>query len=129
MKVIVDTNLWISFLLHGKVSKALLDIISREDVLVVMCQLSIDELIAVASRPKFAKYIHEDALNALIDFLRQRSEFYSLMYIPQRCRDPKDDYLLELALKAEADFMLTGDDDLLSMHTIGTCRIIRISEF
>ncbi len=129
MKVVVDTNLWISFLLHGRVYRALLDIISREDVILVLTQCSIDELVSVASRPKFAKYIPHDALNAFVDFLLEDAEFYTLLEIPKRCRDPKDDYLLELASVSEADVLLTGDDDLLSMHSIGSCRIIRISEF
>lgn len=129
MKVVVDTNLWISFLLHGKVYRSLLDIISRRDVLLVLTKYSIDELVSVASRPKFAKYIPQEALNAFVDFLLEEGEFYTLLEIPKRCRDPKDDYLLELASIAGADFILSGDDDLLSMHHIGSCRIIRLSDF
>ena len=129
MKVVVDTNLWISFLLHGKVYKSVLDIISRRDVLLVLTKYSIDELVSVASRPKFAKYIPQEALNAFVDFLLENGEFYTLLEIPKRCRDPKDDYLLELASIAGADFILSGDDDLLSLHHIGSCRIIRLSDF
>ena len=75
MKVVVDTNLWISFLLHGKVYKSLLDIISRRDVLLVLAKYSIDELVSVASRPKFAQYIPQEALNAFVDFLLENGEF------------------------------------------------------
>ena len=32
------------------------------------------------------------------------------------CRDPRDDQFLELALAGRADFLLTGDTDLLTLH-------------
>ena len=32
------------------------------------------------------------------------------------CRDPRDDKFLELALAGRADFLLTGDADLLALH-------------
>jgi len=33
-----------------------------------------------------------------------------------RCRDPKDDKFLELALNGRADAIITGDADLLALH-------------
>jgi uncharacterized protein len=42
-----------------------------------------------------------------------------LVPITQRvelCRDPRDDKFLELALAGWADFLLTGDADLLTLH-------------
>ena len=49
--------------------------------------------------------------------------------IPSRCRDPKDDYLLELALVSDADFLITGDKDLLDIKEIGNCQILTATEF
>ena len=45
------------------------------------------------------------------------------------CRDPKDDFLLELAAVSSADFLVTGDRDLLELRGIGECRIISPSDF
>lgn len=128
MKVIVDTNLWISFLLHSKVSRQLLEIISRDDVTLVSSQLSIDELVAVASRKKFSKYINSHQLSSLVGFILKESLVFPLKDIPKRCRDPKDDYLLELAVVSGANYLLTGDDDLLSIKEIDSCEIMKITE-
>jgi predicted nucleic acid-binding protein len=49
--------------------------------------------------------------------------------IPQRCRDPKDDYLLELAIKSKAIYLVSGDDDLLDIGEIEGCRIMTFSRF
>lgn len=49
--------------------------------------------------------------------------------IPVRCRDPKDDYLLELAVQAKAIYLVSGDSDLLELKNVGDCRIMTVAEF
>jgi putative PIN family toxin of toxin-antitoxin system len=44
-------------------------------------------------------------------------------------RDPADDYLLAYALVGRADYLVTGDDDLLSLCEVTKLRIVRPSEF
>lgn len=128
MKIIIDTNLWISFLLKGRAFKDLLAVLSDERATLVSSQQSIDEFTSVASRPKFRKYISERQITAVLSFILQKAQIYPLENIPSRCRDPKDDYLLELAVVSGADYLLTGDDDLLSMHSIGECEIITVAK-
>ena len=45
------------------------------------------------------------------------------------CRDPKDDFLLSLARDGNADFLLTGDKDLLELERFEATKIITISGF
>lgn len=40
------------------------------------------------------------------------------------CRDPNDDAILETALKAQADYLVAGDKDLLSLGKLGKTKII-----
>ncbi|EGF56364.1 putative toxin-antitoxin system toxin component, PIN family [Bacteroides fluxus] len=127
-RIIVDTNLWISFLIGKKLS-CLLDFLSDEKVELVVSQELLDEILIVASRPKFKKYFSKEHLDMLWDFMTQETSFYKIDNIPARCRDPKDDYLLELALISEANYLITGDKDLLSMGEIGSCQIITVMEF
>ena len=87
------------------------------------------EIMAVASRPKFARYFAPEACERLLAFLRAHSEDYPLGDIPARCRDPKDDYLLELARVADADILVTGDKDLTDLHQFGHCQILTLAEF
>ncbi len=44
-------------------------------------------------------------------------------------RDAKDNYLFALAMDAEADYLVTGDDDLLVLERIGKTKIVRMAEF
>lgn len=128
MKIIIDTNLWVSFLLKGHVYIDLLSILGKEENDIVICRQSIDELLTVVSRTKFKKYISEQQITALVSFLLQKAQIYYVDNIPPRCRDPKDDYLLELAVVSEADCLLTGDSDLLSMEMIGKCKITTVAQ-
>lgn len=45
------------------------------------------------------------------------------------CRDPKDNFLLSLAKDGNADFLLTGDADLLVLEVFEKARICTIREF
>ena len=45
------------------------------------------------------------------------------------CRDPKDDKILELAVNGNADYIVTGDDDLLAMNPFRDIEIVRPAEF
>lgn len=126
MRIIIDTNLWISFLLRSRIQSILSEILLDERVTLVSTQQLIDEIVSVATRKKFSKYITEDQVNSLVRYILEESEFYPLTNIPARCRDPKDDYLLELAIVSNANYLVTGDDDLLSLSHIEGCNIIDI---
>jgi predicted nucleic acid-binding protein len=49
--------------------------------------------------------------------------------IVTQCRDPKDNFLLELAIDGNAHFLLTGDNDLLDIKQIGKTSIIKVQDF
>lgn len=127
-RIIVDTNLWISFLI-GKKLAGLLDFLSDEKVELVVSQELLNEVLEVASRPKLKKYFSQEHLNLVEDFMTQETLFCRINNVPARCRDSKDNYLLELALVSKANYLITGDKDLLSMGEIGCCQIITVMEF
>ncbi|CAC5342364.1 nucleotide binding protein PINc [Planktothrix agardhii CCAP 1459/11A] len=45
------------------------------------------------------------------------------------CRDPKDDKILSLALSGKAEYIITGDQDLLILNLFQGVKIITIEEF
>ena len=127
-RVILDTNLWISFLIGQKSASCIRDLLTDESVGLVMTDILQAEIVGVASRSKFARYFASEAVERLVAFLSSRCEHYTLGDIPSRCRDPKDDYLLELARVSKADVLVTGDKDLTDMKQFGRCRIMTLSE-
>lgn len=128
IKVIVDTSLWISFLIGRKLS-CLLSLLSHPNFELVVSQELLDEIREVSSRPKLMKYFSQEQIALLLDFMSEDTQLYQLENIMPRCREPKDDYLLELAIVSKADYLVTGDKDLLDLDKIGTCRIVSAIEF
>ena len=128
MRVIVDTNIWISSLI-GRQLASLRDLLSYPCVELIMTERLMQEVLLVAQRPKFAKYFHSEDVEQLRHWREQNMTNVPLGDIPSRCRDPKDDYLLELAVQANAIYLVSGDSDLLDIGTIGDCRIMTVQQF
>ena len=130
IRVIVDVNIWISFLI-GRRLQRIFDVLVKPQIVLIFSKELLDELYAVTQRPKFKKYFtSSENMKELLNFLSTIGEMINLPEtLPERCRDSKDDYLLELALISGADFLVTGDKDLLVLQNIGDCQIVTAMEF
>ncbi len=132
MRAVVDTGVLVSGLIRrqgttGDVLRFLRDgrfsIIYSTDILV--------EFVEVMGRPYFrVKYhVEADDITALLNLVRLRGE----LVVPNRyftaCRDPKDDKFLEAAVAGEADCIVSGDDDLLTLSPFEGIPILRPAEF
>src|SRR5258706_14842983 len=117
-KVIIDTNLWISFLI-GKELQNLKDLIVNEKIKLVTSDQLINELKIVTSRDKLKRYFDEGKVSELIALINIVSDKVTIKKIEKICRDPKDDFLLALSRASKADFLITGDKDLLEIKFYG----------
>ena len=132
MRAVIDTGIFVSALIRpqgrtGAVLQALKDkrftLIYSTDILV--------EIIDVLGRDKFrSKYhISPDDITALIDLIRLRGELVIPSQKQTVCRDPKDDIFLEAALEGEAEYIVSGDFDLLDMKSFENISMLRVAEF
>ncbi len=127
-RVVIDTNLWISFLLTKDFTK-LDTIIAVQKLTLIISQELIDELIEVTQRSKFRKYFPLDDVEELLIKIRTRGILINVTSIVTDCRDPKDNFLLSLSLDGKATHLITGDKDLLVLETFGITKIITITEY
>lgn len=127
-RVVIDTNIWINFLLTKDISK-LDKIFSDESIILLFSQELLDEFIEVASRPKFKKYFTIIDLQDLLQQIRLQADFIEVNSVITLSRDPKDNFLLSLAKDGKADYLLTGDNDLLVLKRLGRTKIITLSQF
>ena len=127
-RVIIDTNLWISFLLTKDYSK-LDKILSNKRITLIFSHDLIDEFTEVIQRPKFKKYFSIPDIQSLLLTMRERGELINVISETWVCRDAKDNFLLSLAKDGNATHLLTGDKDLLVLKTFGTTEIITITEY
>lgn len=128
IRIIVDTNLWISFIISKNFS-GLDTLITSGKVTILFSRELIEELAVTIKKPKLKKYFHENALTEMLAVFEPYSELVTVTSTLKMCRDPKDNFLLELAKDGLADFLLTGDNDLLEIKNVGKTAIVKMAEF
>jgi hypothetical protein len=127
-RIIIDTNIWISFLI-GKHLKGLHKIIASGAIQIITCKEQITELSIVFGKSKIRKLFTQYQINEFFELLEDCAEIIDLKSKVNICRDPKDNYLLSLAIDAAADYLITGDNDLLILQSISFTKIISYKEF
>jgi putative PIN family toxin of toxin-antitoxin system len=127
-RIIIDTNLWISFLITKDFTKLDEIIFSGKGVLVFSKEL-LDEFFEVAKRPKLRRFFSLDDIEEMLETIDEYADFVNVQTKTEVCRDPKDNFLLSLSFDGKADFLLTGDKDLLDLTKFVETRIITISDF
>ena len=123
--VIFDTNLWISFLISKDFS--FLDYyVVKGKVKLIFSEELFSEFISIAERPKFKKYFSNSDINQLIRIIDKYGILIKVTSEINLCRDIKDNFLLNLAVDSNADFLVTGDIDLLEIKNIQKTKILTI---
>jgi putative PIN family toxin of toxin-antitoxin system len=126
-KVILDTNLWISFLISKNYS-FLDNFIEKGKVKLIFSEELFTEFLTVTERPKLKKYFTENEINHVIKVINQYGVLTEVNSKTTICRDIKDNFLLNLAVDSEADYLVSGDNDLLTIKEIEKTKIITIKE-
>lgn len=128
IKVIFDTNVWISFLIGKRLTKIKRHISDRNITIVTTEQL-LSEIKIVTSREKIKKYFPKESVLELLELLETIAEKIEIEPIHFINRDPKDNFLLDLIDFSKADYLVTGDKDLLEHNPFKTAQILTATEF
>ena len=137
LKLVLDTNTLVSaFFWEGNEAKLLRKIEQDKAKLYITSEI-LKEVEEVIKRPKFDKVIKKAELTP--DQIMQKIVSLSHLVIAPKinvrvCRDEKDNKFLECAESAKADYLVSGDADLLSLNEyngipiVRTWRVLRILE-
>lgn len=130
LRVVIDTNLVMSALVFGG-SAARLRVAWQDGCFTPLAsKATITELIRVLAYPKFQLTASEQE-ELLADYL----PFCETVPMPDilppvpNCRDPFDVPFLVLAMVGKADYLVTGDRDLLEITDQFACPIITSDQF
>lgn len=129
VRYVFDANVIISALLfeNGKPAQALRYALANGEVLLSLDLL--EELNEVLGREKFNRYLTSDEREEFLEALIERAVLVEITENVRECRDPKDDKVLELALNGEAQYIISGDRDLLVLHPFRDALVITADEF
>ena len=129
-RIIVDTNLWISLLIGKRLSE-LYSLCNSDIVDVYICDEIKEEFMRIASREKIRKYATDERVTQILELMKVSCILRPIekRVVLSELRDVNDLYLLAFAETINADFILTGDKDLLSLQSHHQTTIVTYKEF
>ena len=129
MKVLFDTNLWISFMI-GKQLSSLSEVLNRQDVEVYVSELLLEEIRTVIARPKFDNLISGETRFYFFEMVYDVCHFTDITVQSESpIRDIKDLYLLSMAESVPVDYIVSGDKDLTDLGEHAGIPILKYSDF
>lgn len=128
LRIVIDTNLWISFLISKSFQKLDQIILTTSPTIYFSVEL-LEELQQSILKPKLANHFKANAIEEMLVALSDFIEIIDVESDVVVCRDPKDNFVLALCKDAKANFLLTGDKDLLVLKEFGKTKIVTITEF
>ncbi|WP_374689024.1 putative toxin-antitoxin system toxin component, PIN family [Promineifilum sp.] len=129
VKVVLDTNLLVSYLLtQGETISRLIEYWEQGRIVVLMSPSMLEELANVVTRPRLRRHMAVDP-QVLIDLLTAEAlPVAGELIVSGACRDPKDDKFLACAVEGKADYIVTGDADLFDLQSFRDIPIVRSFE-
>jgi uncharacterized protein len=129
VRYVFDTNVIVSALLfeNGKPAQALRYALANGEILLSLDLL--EELNEVLGRERFNRYVTSEEREEFLEALVESAVLVEITENVQECRDPKDDKVLELALNGEAQYIISGDRDLLVLHPFRDVQVMTADEF
>lgn len=124
-RVVIDTNVFISAILKSGNPAEIVTLWRKGNIHLLLSPFLAAEILSVLDRLGIkSTYIQE---------LTYRLEHHTIQILPAshitRCRDPKDNEILSLAVDGAADYIITGDSDLLTLGKIENTAIMKPKEF
>lgn len=134
MKVVIDSNIFVSALWGGKPYAVLARVANELDTLFVTDDI-ITEIEETLKKPEFKKpkyNITQDRIDTVLDTIRRLGQ--KTVVLPQHnatgaSRDKDDDMYLECALAANADYIVSGDKHLRELKEYKNIKIVNAGEY
>lgn len=128
-RLVLDTNILISSILAPNSIPAQVLNWGENAGIILYSSDTLNELLSVLSRDKFAKYIEPKEINGLSERIKINWHYISIIQRVNLCRDEKDNKFIDLALNGSASHLITGDNDLLVLNPIQDISIFKPRDF
>ena len=116
VRVVLDTNVLVSAALRPRGTPGRCLGAATDVGVALLSQETAEELAEVLLREKFDRYASVQSREVFLRSFIEEAEVVEVAEGIKACRDPDDDKFLEAAVSGEADYLVTGDEDLLVLH-------------
>ena len=127
MRVVVDTNVVVSGIFWRGKPFRILDLWIRGSIEVAASGEILDEYARVL-REIGKRYGRSDLAESWNGFIFQNVKIVEARPQFKRCRDPFDNKFIDCAIAADAEIVISGDDDLLSLEHVGKILILNCEQ-
>ncbi len=128
-RLVFDTNVLVSAVLYPDSNAGRTFFYGLDVALLLASKDTVVELESVLQRSKFVRYATMLEREEFYQEFLSAVEFIEVGDWTPVCRDPKDDKFLALAVAGMADFLITGDEDLLVLHPFQKVAIVTPQDF
>ena len=128
-RFVIDTNTLVSAVLLEGSTPALAVRSARRNGVLLGSPDTLDEVADVLAREKFDAYASWKKRGEFLEALADQSLVVEPRLSISICRDPGDNKFLELAIEGEADVIISGDEDLLTLHPFRGIEILTAADF
>ncbi|HVL22795.1 MAG TPA: putative toxin-antitoxin system toxin component, PIN family [Thermomicrobiales bacterium] len=135
MRAYLDTNLYISYLIYpfgDAPPSAIVNAGISGRFTILFSDPTLREVLdKTLNKPSLRERLSHAEVDDLFDLLDETGEHLEEIRepFPALVRDRKDDYLVAHAVLAQADFLVSGDKDLLAIGEIEGVRIVSPADF
>jgi len=129
IKIILDTNWYISAAVNKKSRRKIYSLITNKNLIILYSKELSTEYSNVIQRDKFKNLISQSHANRFMVLALNELKKVKIKSSISTSRDPKDNYLLALAIDGEAEYLITGDIHLLELKAIGNTTILTLTQF
>ena len=127
MRIVIDTNVVASAIFFGGKPDRLVSLLMTGKIEVCVSDAIASEYHKTANQLA-QKYSVRESSTSLDDILSQ-CEFVSPTQSVNICRDPDDNKFIECALEGKCIYIVSGDADLLDLHSYADIEIVTVAEF
>ena len=129
MYFVADTNVLISAsLLEKSIPRKAIETARSQGKLLISSDV-VGEYESRLKRAKLNKYVPYLTRQIFLGKLLQTAIPVEIKESIEACRDPKDNKFLELGVSGHADYIITGDQDLLDLHPFRGISILTPRQF
>lgn len=129
MRVVIDTNVLISAIFWAGKPKLLLNSVRRGEITFLTSETLLAELKEVLTSKDKPFRISTGEADKIMNHLKDIAELVNTLNIVAVCRDEDDNRVLECALDGSAEYIITGDKDLLDLKIFKGIKIMSVGDF
>jgi putative PIN family toxin of toxin-antitoxin system len=125
LRIILDTNVLVSAIIRNGKPRRLMQAGIDDKCCILSSTVILNELSEVLQRPKF-KMTRDDVIRIVSALMETVENIHVMSDLKVVKRDPDDDMMINTALDGKADYIVSGDSDLLELKDFRKIKIVSV---